>query len=195
MDVNRLVIEHLDLWTSATEKKSSAGRGNGGAVSLYGIAKLRKLILELAVSGKLVLQDNFTQERMDAAQEALRNATGLLVADGKARISGKIELDLVRSTDLATPNWYEASGQLIFPTRSGNSKLIKGKQHSEPASNLYPGFGSISGIGAGKLSFCLLWALAVARPFRLRANGARLPIRTLLGFCPTLLAYRLQCCF
>lgn len=140
MDVNRLVIEHLDLWTSATEKKSSAGRGNGGAVSLYGIAKLRKLILELAVSGKLVLQDNFTQERMDAAQEALRNATGLLVADGKARISGKIELDLVRSTDLATPNWYEASGQLIFPTRSGNSKLIKGKQHSEPASNLYPGF-------------------------------------------------------
>lgn len=57
-DVNQLITDHLDIWTSATEKRSSAGRGNGGAIRLYGIKKLRELILELAVRGKLVPQDN-----------------------------------------------------------------------------------------------------------------------------------------
>lgn len=55
-DVHQLITEHLEIWTSATEKKSGAGRGNGGTVSLYGIQKLRELILELAVRGKLVSQ-------------------------------------------------------------------------------------------------------------------------------------------
>lgn len=56
--VNQLITDHLDIWTAATEKKSSAGRGNGGAISLYGINRLRELILELAVRGKLVPQDD-----------------------------------------------------------------------------------------------------------------------------------------
>ncbi|KIC50870.1 restriction endonuclease subunit S [Tateyamaria sp. ANG-S1] len=57
-DVNQLITDHLSIWTAATEKKSSAGRGNGGSVSLHGIKKLRELILELAVRGKLVPQDD-----------------------------------------------------------------------------------------------------------------------------------------
>ncbi|MFP3385674.1 restriction endonuclease subunit S [Tritonibacter sp. SIMBA_163] len=57
-DVNQLITDHLDIWTAATEKKSSAGRGNGGSVSLHGIKKLRELILELAVRGKLVPHDD-----------------------------------------------------------------------------------------------------------------------------------------
>ncbi|SCZ53863.1 type I restriction enzyme, S subunit [Epibacterium ulvae] len=56
-DVNQLITDQLDTWTAATEKKSSAGRGNGGGVSLHGIKKLRELILELAVRGKLVPND------------------------------------------------------------------------------------------------------------------------------------------
>ncbi|PHS21242.1 MAG: hypothetical protein COA84_15990 [Robiginitomaculum sp.] len=54
--VSHYITEHLDIWTSAIETKSGAGRGHGGAVSLYGIKKLRELILELAVQGKLVPQ-------------------------------------------------------------------------------------------------------------------------------------------
>jgi len=54
-----LITEHLNAWTAAqTPKTSGAGRSNGsGNHSLYGIKKLRELILELAVRGKLVPQD------------------------------------------------------------------------------------------------------------------------------------------
>ncbi len=51
------VTDHLDLWTSALLVKSTAGRGSNGRLEAYGIKKLRGLILELAVRGKLVSQD------------------------------------------------------------------------------------------------------------------------------------------
>ena len=55
--VERLLTEHLDTWTAAVETKSAAGRGSGKKLKLVGIAKLRELILELAVRGQLVPQD------------------------------------------------------------------------------------------------------------------------------------------
>lgn len=51
-----LITQHTDLWTSAIEAKSTAGRGSKNKFDLYGIKKLRELILELAVRGKLVPQ-------------------------------------------------------------------------------------------------------------------------------------------
>ncbi|MEX0828112.1 MAG: restriction endonuclease subunit S [Haliea sp.] len=56
MTVRELITEHLDLWTGAVKRKSSSGRGNNGKVELTGVKKLRELILELAVRGKLVEQ-------------------------------------------------------------------------------------------------------------------------------------------
>lgn len=53
----QLITEHLDIWTTAIEQKSSLGRGSSKKFSLHGIKKLRELILELAVRGKLVPQD------------------------------------------------------------------------------------------------------------------------------------------
>lgn len=53
----QVITDNLDLWTSALLTKSTAGRGNNGRVEAYGIKKLRELILELAVRGKLVPQD------------------------------------------------------------------------------------------------------------------------------------------
>ena len=52
-----LITQHIDLWTSTIEAKSTAGRGSKNKFDLYGIKKLRELILELAVRGKLVPQD------------------------------------------------------------------------------------------------------------------------------------------
>ena len=51
------VIDHLDIWSSVYVKKSTTGRGRNSKISPYGIQKLRELILELAVRGKLVPQD------------------------------------------------------------------------------------------------------------------------------------------
>ncbi|MFC4994243.1 restriction endonuclease subunit S [Rubritalea tangerina] len=53
----QLITEHLDLWTSTIVDKKSSGRGGRGKRELYGIKKLRELILELAVRGLLVPQD------------------------------------------------------------------------------------------------------------------------------------------
>ena len=57
MSAQRLVTEHIDLWTSAIKAKATQGRGSSKKRELYGIKKLRELILELAVRGKLVPQD------------------------------------------------------------------------------------------------------------------------------------------
>jgi type I restriction enzyme, S subunit len=55
-----LITDHMDIWTGAQIQKANGGRGrgkNGNGQSIYGIKKLRELILELAVRGKLVPQD------------------------------------------------------------------------------------------------------------------------------------------
>ena len=57
MTVEKLITDHIDIWSSALQTRSTAGRGSNGKVDLYGIKKLRELILELAVRGKLVPQD------------------------------------------------------------------------------------------------------------------------------------------
>jgi len=57
MSVDKLITDHIDIWSSALQTRSTAGRGSNGKIDLYGIKKLRELILELAVRGKLVPQD------------------------------------------------------------------------------------------------------------------------------------------
>ena len=57
MSAEKLITDHIDIWTSAVQAKSSSGRGSSKKRELYGIKKLRELILELAVRGKLVPQD------------------------------------------------------------------------------------------------------------------------------------------
>ncbi|MDZ4201446.1 MAG: restriction endonuclease subunit S [Gallionella sp.] len=51
------ITDNLGLWTSALLTKSTAGRGSNGKLEAYGIKKLRELILELALRGKLLPQD------------------------------------------------------------------------------------------------------------------------------------------
>lgn len=57
MTVEKLITDHIDIWSSALQTRSTAGRGSNGKIDLYGIKKLRELILELAVRGKLMPQD------------------------------------------------------------------------------------------------------------------------------------------
>lgn len=52
----QLITDNLDIWTSAAQMKSASGRGKSNKLELYGIEKLRELILKLAVRGLLVPQ-------------------------------------------------------------------------------------------------------------------------------------------
>jgi len=56
-DAHLLITENIDIWTTAINKRSATGRGSNKKIELTGIKKLRELILELAVRGKLVPQD------------------------------------------------------------------------------------------------------------------------------------------
>lgn len=57
MTLENLITDHFDIWSAALQTRTTAGRGSNGKIDLYGIKKLRELILELAVRGKLVPQD------------------------------------------------------------------------------------------------------------------------------------------
>ena len=54
-----VITENIDTWSSAQIPKTSSGRGRSknGGLTAHGVNKLRELILELAVRGKLVEQD------------------------------------------------------------------------------------------------------------------------------------------
>src|SRR5690554_4544413 len=55
--IETIITDHLDVWSSAIKQRNSQGRGSSKKQELYGIQKLRELILELAVRGLLVPQD------------------------------------------------------------------------------------------------------------------------------------------
>lgn len=84
-DVQQLLTDHIDIWTAAeTEKKSGRGRASGNAGSVYGIKKLRELILELAVRGKLVSQ-NPENEPASELLKHIQAEKAKLIAEGKIR--------------------------------------------------------------------------------------------------------------
>jgi type I restriction enzyme S subunit len=79
-----LITQHIDIWTTAIERKSSAGRGTSNKFTLYGIKKLRELILELAVRGKLVPQD-VNDEPASVLLERIAAEKAQLVKEGKLK--------------------------------------------------------------------------------------------------------------
>jgi type I restriction enzyme S subunit len=81
--IHQLLTDHIDIWTAAdTEKKSGRGRSSGNAASVYGIKKLRELILELAVRGKLVPQDP-NDEPASELLKRIQAEKAKLIAEGK----------------------------------------------------------------------------------------------------------------
>ena len=87
MSIEQLITEHLDIWTAAdTEKKSGRGRSSGNAGNVYGIKKLRELILELAVRGKLVPQDA-SDEPASELLKRIAAEKAKLIAEGKIKKS------------------------------------------------------------------------------------------------------------
>lgn len=87
MSAQELITDHLDLWTSTVTHKSGSGRsasGKNGKIELTGIKKLRELILELAVRGKLVEQDP-SDEPASVLLDRIAEEKARLVKEGKIK--------------------------------------------------------------------------------------------------------------
>ena len=122
--VETLITDHLDLWTAALKRKSTAGRGSSSKVELYGIKKLRELILELAVRGLLVPQD----PNDEPASELLKK-----IAAEKAKLlkEGKIkkEKPLPPIAELEKPfelpvSWsWEHLANVFYPISVSKNKV------------------------------------------------------------------------
>ncbi len=87
MSIENLITDHLETWTTAQVPKKSGGRGRGkktNGQNSYGINKLRELILELAVRGKLVPQDP-NDEPAPELLKKIATERARLVKDGKIK--------------------------------------------------------------------------------------------------------------
>ncbi len=84
MAIENMITDHLDLWTAAVRPKSSSGRGSNSKLELTGIKKLRELILELAVRGKLVPQEP-SDEPASELLERIAVEKAQMVKEGKIK--------------------------------------------------------------------------------------------------------------
>ncbi|HBY86608.1 MAG TPA: restriction endonuclease [Colwellia sp.] len=79
-DIKNLITDNIDVWTSAIKKRNATGRGSSKKIELTGIKKLRELILELAVRGKLVPQDS-SDEPASALLDKIAVEKAQLISD------------------------------------------------------------------------------------------------------------------
>lgn len=119
-NIAKLLTEHINVWTAAdTEKKSGRGRVSSKAGSVYGVKKLRELILELAVRGKLVPQDANDEPAIELLKH-IQSEKEKLITGGKL----KKEKPLVPITDDETPfelpkGWEWVRNFELFQLRKG----------------------------------------------------------------------------
>jgi type I restriction enzyme S subunit len=127
-NIAQLLTEHMEIWTAAeTEKKSGRGRAGGNGGSVYGVKKLRELILELAVRGKLVPQDPNDEPASELLKRILAEKAKL-IAEGKL----KKEKPLAPITDEEKPfelpqgwGWTTLSNAAVINPRNDAPDDIK----------------------------------------------------------------------
>jgi type I restriction enzyme S subunit len=79
-----VITDNLDIWPTAQKQKKAVGRGRAKKDESYGIKKLRELILELAVRGKLVPQDA-SDEPASVLLEKIAEEKQRLIDEGKIK--------------------------------------------------------------------------------------------------------------
>ncbi|RSE35121.1 restriction endonuclease subunit S [Acinetobacter junii] len=126
-NVKQLITEHLDIWlTAETEKKSGRGRSSGSNDTIYGVQKLRELILELAVTGKLTVQNkNDCSEKL---LESLLSERADLIKQKKIRNSKLKLIDKSKFAVAIPSNWAVCSLGSI-------AKKLTDGSHNPPVNN------------------------------------------------------------
>jgi type I restriction enzyme S subunit len=124
--IQQLLTDHIDIWTAAeAEKKSGRGRASGNAVSVYGVKKMRELILDLAVRGKLVAQD-LNDEPASVLLERIQVEKAHLVDRGEIKNDKSLPVQGRAEMDFAIPkNW-------AWTKMSSCSKQVTDGEHLTP---------------------------------------------------------------
>jgi len=92
LSVQNLITDHIETWTTAKVQKTKGGRGRkSNNQNQYGVKKLRELILELAVRGKLVPQDP-NDEPASVLLEKIIEEQDRLISDHGLRTKAKVEI-------------------------------------------------------------------------------------------------------
>ena len=86
--VENIITDNLPIWSSSVQSKSSSGRGTSSKRTLYGVKKLRELILDLAVRGLLIPQDP-NDESASVLLEKIADEKEQLVIDSKVKKAKK----------------------------------------------------------------------------------------------------------
>ena len=131
------LIDHLDIWTSAWEKKASGGRGSNGKLNPYGIQKLRELILELAVRGRLVPQDP-NDEPASVLLEKIAKEKARLMKEGKIKKQKKMSEITEQEMPFNLPSGWEwvRLGNLLLRISNGYSGKQNKNGHGHPISRI-----------------------------------------------------------
>lgn len=126
MAVENLITEHIDIWTSAVKSKSTSGRGSSKKLELYGVKKLRDLILELAVRGQLVPQDP-NDEPASVLLESIAEEKEQLVKEKKIRKEKNLpDISDVEKPFLLPIGWsWSFLGSVCQIERGGSPRPIK----------------------------------------------------------------------
>ncbi|WP_421338358.1 restriction endonuclease subunit S [Aeromonas veronii] len=124
MAIENLITDHLDLWTAAVRPKSSAGRGSNSKLELTGIKKLRELILELAVRGKLVPQDP-SDEPASVLRERISAEKVRLLNEGKIKKNKALLVIGEEDNPFALPDgWiWQSITDVFYPISVGSNKI------------------------------------------------------------------------
>ena len=163
------MTDNLDVWTSAIASKATAGRSSDKQTA-YGIKKLRELILELAVRGKLVPQD----PNDEPANELLKR-----IQTKKPKTLS--ELTLEDYSFQLPAGWVNVSfGNIFFLEYGDNLPAEKRSNTGE-----YPVYGSNGIVGSHNECFVKSPCIVVGR----KGSAGALNLSLTPGCCVTDVAY------
>ena len=180
--IQQLLTEHLDIWTAAdTAKKTGRGRSSSNANKVYGIKKLRELILELAVRGKLVPQDP-DDEPASELLKRMQKEKAKLVAEGKI----KKEKPLTPISDEEKPfelpkGWEWLRLGDIYTFEYGENLPADKRSNSGE----YPVYGSNGIVGSHNTCFVDSSCIVIGR----KGSAGALNLSLAKGCCVTDVAY------
>ena len=128
-EINKLITDNIDVWTSAIKKRNATGRGSSKKIELTGVKKLRELILELAVRGKLVAQDS-NDEPASLLLEKIADEKAQLITDKKIKKQKPLAEIADEEKSFKLPKGWEWS-QLTNITNYVNGYAFKSKDFTD----------------------------------------------------------------